>query len=160
MSNQHLQAIFIDDGIGLFIGAVLKRLKDVEGGEKKYIGLLSAIVFRDVIEHFQDETGPEGPWAPWSDMYYEHLQSIGRGANQMLQFSGKLRQNFKPSKVRRTGSDLLWFNDAKTASGFPYAAAHDEGGGRLPKRTFMWLSDFAMEDISQQTLAFMIEEGA
>jgi len=54
---------------------------------------------------------------------------------------------------------LLWFNDAKTKSGAPYAAIHDKGLGKQAKRDFMWLSNDAMEKISEQTLQFMLDEG-
>jgi hypothetical protein len=54
----------------------------------------------------------------------------------------------------------LWFNDARTKDGYPYAAGHDKGTAAGKKqRDFMWLSDKAMDKISQQTLQFMIDEG-
>lgn len=45
------------------------RLKKIEGGAKEFIGILSAIVYRDVNSHFEKEQGSGGPWAKWSKSY-------------------------------------------------------------------------------------------
>ena len=159
MAKYQIEATFENKEVVKFIKEVETRLKYIKGVQKRYVGLLSAIVFRDVQEHFQDEEGPEGKWPDWSDSYFQYLKDIGRGGNQMLAFSGNLRQNFRPTKFRNSSEGPLWFNNAQTKDGFPYAFAHNEGGGKLPKREFMWLSDRALYDISEQTLQFMLEEG-
>jgi phage gpG-like protein len=163
MSDQKLEAVFEDREVVDFFKMLRTNLKSVKNGEKKFSGLLSAIVFRDVMEHFENEEGPDGHWAPWSTEpnggYAAKMQRAGRGGNKILQYSGKLRQGFKPAKVRFSGQELVWFNDAQTKSGFPYAAAHDEGGPTLPSRSFMWLSKKGADDISMQTLQFMLDEG-
>ena len=159
MADQKVEATFDDEEIVEFFKSMRSKLKKIENGEKKFVCLFSAIVFCEIISHFTDQQGSQGPWQKWSDSYEEHMKEIGRGANKILQFSGKLRNNFKPANVRNTNEGLTWFNDAQTAGGFPYAAAHDEGGTRLPKRDFMWLSDAGAEKIADQTLAFMLEEG-
>lgn len=159
MASPSISATFEDKDVANFLKSMQKRLAAVKGSEKKFVGLLSAIVYRDVISHFEKEQGSQGPWESWSTSYFNFLEKIGRANNQKLQFTGRLRQNFKPGNYRSTKEGPLWFNDAKTKSGFPYAFAHDEGGPRLPKRDFMWLSDDAVEDISKQTLQFMLDEG-
>ncbi len=159
MADTRVEAIFDDKEVVSFLKSMTKKLQDVKGGEKRFVGLLSAIVFSDVIDHFDKQQGEDGPWKEWSPPYEDYLKSIGRSGNKILQFSGRLRQNFKPGSVRKENAGFLWFNDAQTKNGFPYAAAHDEGGGRLPKRNFMWLSDKGAENISDQTLAFILEEG-
>ena len=142
-----------------FIKNMDKRLKDIKGGKRKYTGLLSAIVFKDVQSHFTAEEGPKGPWAKWSPSYVEQLKKAGRAGNKKLQYTGKLRQNFKPTDVKSSARGILWFNDAVTKSGYPYAAGHNDGDGQLPQREFMWLSGSALDDINVQTLQFMIDEG-
>lgn len=159
MANQQIDATFEDKDVAAFLKAMKTRLKAVKGSEKKFVGLLSAIVFRDVQGHFNKEMGSEGPWDSWSISYFDYLEKIGRQNNKKLQFSGNLRQNFKATDYRGTKDGPMWFNDAQTKDGFPYAFAHDEGGDKLPKRDFMWLSDDAVEDISKQTLQFMLDEG-
>jgi phage gpG-like protein len=154
-----LIAEFDDKEVQEFLRSVDKNLKEIKDGKRKYTGLLSAIVYEDVMGHFENETGSSGPWKKWSKIYRERMQEIGKGGNKILQDSGRLRNNFKPTKVKKTKEGFLWFNDAKTKSGFPYAAAHDNGGSKLPKRDFMWLSSKAMDKIEIQTLQFMLDEG-
>lgn len=141
-----------------FLKKKLKQVKSIQAGEDSYVKLLSPVVFSDIISHFEKESGPEGPWKPWSKMYNEHMQAIGKGGNKILQDTGNLRQAFQPTNVKSSGRGILWFNPAKTQSGFPYAAAHDTGGPRLPKRSFMWLSAEARQNISKQTLKFLESE--
>jgi phage gpG-like protein len=152
-------AEFNDENVRDFLKSVLKKTEDVKGQKKKYVGILSSIVYQDVMDHFKREKGSEGPWKDWSKSYTKHMEKIGRGSNQKLQFDGRLRNNFKKTDYKTSAKGILWFNDAKTASGFPYAAAHDNGGPKLPQRDFMWLSDQAMEKMTVQTLQFMIDEG-
>lgn len=150
---------FQDATLGKFMRGLSANLKKVENGERKFLALLSAIVFRDVIDHFDKEQGEDQKWAKWSDSYRKHMEEIGRAGNKILQFNGQLRQNFKPTNVKKSSQGITWFNNAKTKSGFPYAYAHNEGGDVLPKRDFMWASDRAVEDMSQVTLGFILEEG-
>ncbi len=153
---------FDDKEVQDFLHNIQSKLKAVENGKKEYYGLLSAIIYQDINDHFAKQEGSEGPWKQWSKSYQAAMQRRGKAGNLILQDSGKMRQNFKPTNVRTTSGGILWFNDAKTKSGFPYAAAHDEGGstaGRPPKRDFMWLSDKAMDKVAEQTLAFMLDKG-
>ena len=131
----------------------LKKLKDKTEdlpNNKELGGIISSNVFKDVIDHFETEEGSVGNWAAWSDAYQNHMEKIGRSGNKILQFSGKLRQNFTPKKYRSVPGGILFYNNAKTKSGFPYAWAHNEGEGDLPTRDFMWLSEIAMRDVASQ----------
>lgn len=148
---------FEDKEVKKFLRNMDSNLKKIKDGESKFKGILSAIVYKDVTRHFEKEEGSDEMWAPWSDIYSDRMKEAGKGGNKILQDSGKLRNSFKPTNVRKTGAGLLWFNNAKTKGGFPYAAAHDEGGPRLPKRDFMWLSQESFDDIAKQTLNFMLE---
>jgi hypothetical protein len=153
------EVMFDDQRAREFLEGIAKRAKDPEKIPK--IGfVLGAVVFQDVMDHFKDEKGPDGNWAPWSKIYKEHMNKIGRGGNKILQWTGRLRQNFMPKDVRNTTQGLLWFNNAKTKSGFPYAFAHDEGGGKLPARAFMWASDKAVEKMASIVLDQVLKEKA
>jgi hypothetical protein len=88
------------------------------------------------------------------------MEQIGKSGNKILQDTGRLRQTFVPTNYRAVSGGIVFFNPAKTKSGFPYAAAHDEGfakGGK--KREFMWLSEIAMEEISDSALNWLMEGG-
>lgn len=154
-----MEFTYDDKEVRAFLKNMDSRLKDVKDGKSKYVGLLSAIVFKDVIDHFEKEEGPDGTWKPWSKIYKQHMEDIGRGGNKILQFNGQLRQNFKPTDSRNSSDGIVWFNNAKTKSGFAYAEAHDEGGGSLPQREFMWASEKAVDEMADQTLAFILDEG-
>lgn len=140
--------------------AILKKLntkwKDIQN-RKEFGGITSAIVFEDIMDHFSKEQGPDGKWDSWSESYDKHLKKIGRGGNKILQFSGKLRQTFTPTSWRSNQEGILFFNNAKTRTGFAYAEAHDEGGPKLPKRSFMWFSKNGMTKLVEQTLKWLSE---
>lgn len=159
MASPTIVATFVDKEVSEFLRDMKTRLSKVKGSEKKFVGLLSAMVFSDVMDHFEKEQGSEGPWRAWSISYADHMQKIGRSGNKKLQFTGFMRGSFQPGNYRSTADGPMWFNPAQTKGGFPYAAAHDEGGDQLPKRDFMWLSDNAVEKISSATLQFLIDEG-
>lgn len=141
-----------------WIKKLQKKVSQVKDGARTFADILSVSVFKDVISHFEKEEGSGGKWKKWSDAYQSHMEKIGRSGNQILQFSGRMRQSFTPSNFRQVSEGILWFNPAKTKSGFPYAYAHDEGGPQLPRRNFMYLSDKAMSDISKKTLQFILED--
>jgi phage gpG-like protein len=141
-----------------FIKKAIKKVDQIKQGERSFASAVSAIVFSDIMGHFKQQQGSLGPWKPWSKIYASHMDKIGKGGNQILQDTGRLRQSFLPTNYRTTSEGILWFNPARTKSGFPYAAAHDEGGPKLPKRDFMWISDDAKDRIEDVTLKFLEED--
>ena len=140
-----------------WVNKVNKKTQDAVHIRDKYAALLSAITFGDIIEHFAQEQGPDGKWAPRSKGYMQYLNKIGRGGNKILQFSGRLRQSFDkggdPAETghKVKGSDIGWYNRVE------YAWWHDEGAPVT--RPFMWLSDKALEKMTDQTLHFILDEG-
>ena len=111
------------------------------------------------MDHFKQEQGTgRVPWVKWSKSHRKAMERIGKGGNKILQDTGRLRGSFLPTQRRMSAEGILWFNPAKTKKGFPYAAAHQEGGEKLPARPFMWISDKTLDNIGAQTLKFL-EEG-
>lgn len=152
-------AIFTDfDDAEKMLSKLQKKVEQVEGGARTFGAVLSGSVFSDVIDHFGKEQGSAGRWHAWSDIYAEHMSRIGKGGNKLLQDTGRLRQAFTPASYRSVSEGILWYNPAKTRDGFPYAAAHDTGDGKMPKRDFMWLSDQALGKIEGITLDFILED--
>jgi len=132
---------------------------------KKLADVASPMVFSDVQEHFAKEEGPEGHWEGWSFSYFDKLINSKKkrfashaASGKILQFSGKLRNNFLPTKKRVEKYKITWFNNAKTKKGFPYAYAHDTGGPKLPQRSFMWLSNSAFDKIVNSYMKYVEEE--
>lgn len=132
-----------------------KKWDDVAKRQDAYVKAIGVFVFQDVMDHFRQERGSADHWAPWSNSYQTKMELDGKGGNKILQDTGRLRNSFKAGMWRKTPAGIEWYNDAKTSSGFPYAYAHNEGGPKLPKRDFMWLSESAMDKISEATLAFI-----
>ena len=153
------EAEFKDDELKQTLKNVSKSLKYIKDGHKKFIGLMSVVVYRDIVDHFEKEEGSDGPWVKWSTYHEQIMVESGKGGNKILQDTGVLRNSFKPTNVKSTKEGIAWFNNAKTKNGFPYAFAHDEGGSQLPKRDFMWASDKALEDMANNMLAFIVDEG-
>jgi phage gpG-like protein len=140
-----------------WLKALREKIKKVEGAADVFAGVLASVVFQDVNAHFKNEEGPDGPWKPWSDAYAEHMKEIGKGGNNLLQDTGRLRNSFFPSNYRRVSNGFIWYNPARVGK-FPYAYAHNEGGPKLPKRSFMWLSEETKEKIASLTLQFILED--
>lgn len=175
---------FKDESLKAFFKDFNSRVKDVAGSKKRLGAVLTTIVYEDIINHFKNEEGSQGKWKEWSSSYELCIAGIiffrRIGARTVMFFSdevenppkpprndgkilqtekGFLRQSFKPQSYRTSTDGVTWFNNAKTKSGFPYAEAHNEGGPKLPKRDFMWLSDKGMNKVEEQTLKFMLDDG-
>lgn len=139
-----------------FLFAIKTRFENKGQAYKTLASIAYARVYKDVIDHFRAEEGPDGPWAAWSKAYAAHMERIGKGGNKILQNTGRLRQSFNVAS-KQSSEGVTFSNPARTSSGFPYGQAHDEGGKKLPQRKFMWISDDAMEDISQSFLSWALD---
>lgn len=134
---------------------ITSKTKDIEEKRRGIIGLFSAIVYRDIIDHFEKQEGPSGPWQQWSKIYRDLMAARGRSQNKILQDTGRLRQSFRPTNFRTNPAAITWFNPARTSKGYPYAAAHDLGLDGYPQREFMWLSPKALKDIESTVLEYI-----
>jgi len=159
--------IIKDKKMLLFLNVAKKRLSAASrasAATKKLGNGLGVIVFRDVQQHFLDEKGPDESgriqdWKRWAPSTLQRYKKIGKDGNQILRDKGRLRQGFTPSKWRDEKKGFLFFNNQQTKKGFPYAYAHDnneEPRTRLPRRSFMWLSNKALSDMGEITLAWVI----
>lgn len=146
---------------------VFKYFKDVSDITKKKSiekiskTLTAVVVFPDIIDHFQKEMGPDGQWKSWGRAYTRRMIEEGKGGNKMLQDTGNLRQSFKPggtSGTRVEKDSIVWFNNATTSDGFPYAWWHDSQEASASRksgpRKFMWLSNKALKKSSMILLDF------
>jgi phage gpG-like protein len=147
-----------DEDAKAFLKQAIRNVKKITDRTREYVNFLSPVVFQDIMAHFSEQRGSQGSWKKWSSVYKAHMQKIGKGGNRILQDTGRLRGSFTPNNYKINSDAIVWFNPARTANGFPYALAHDEGGPKLPKRDYMWLSDTAKEKIETLTLKFL-EDG-
>ena len=164
-----------------FLASLKKKLKLAESS-RAFGGIISSYVYADIDDHFQKEHGPDGSWTPWSLSYAGavaghiafrkingRIVPLGpyqisewgikppRKPGKILQASGQLKMKFTPNKFRAEPGGIVFFNNAKTKTGFPYAKAHDEGGDKLPRRSFMWLSKEGMINIISATEKWLAE---
>ncbi len=158
MATVNVQAVFKDENLTRYLTDLVRRGKQIDAKDKTVASIIGAVVFRDVLDHFEKQEGPDGPWTPWSQSYRRQMFRKGKLGNRILQDTGRLRQNLQPQKYRVTKDGIVWFNNAKTKSGAPYAFMHDndtEPRTQLPRRSFMFLSDNALEQIEGQILKFL-----
>jgi len=160
-----LIAVFDDARVKKFLANLDSNLKEIRVVKREFASLLSIYVYKDIMKHFEDQAGPNGPWQAWSTRYgiwRKGHANRGRrkgntlGDGKILALSGRLRNAFTPAKFRSENDSIVWFNQATTAGGKPYAYFHDEGQGGMPKRQFMWLSDDALANIETVTLAYLL----
>jgi hypothetical protein len=146
------EVVFNDKEVTKFLGDLTKKIKKTKDAEKAYVGLLSIIVFRDIMDHFDKDMGSDGKWPDLSPNYAAWKRE--KGYEKTLAINGKLRGGLMPIKNNRytkTSGGILWKNTVK------YSGKHEYGEG-VPKRDMMWLSDSAMEEISKETLQFLLDE--
>lgn len=147
------------------------KIKKLTKNVKDKIALLNSAFsvagYKDVIQHFRDEKGPDGKWkkrSAFTNKMYDEIASgkrpppIGtpRGAysssNKILQLTGNLRKTLSPTDTKSSGSDkIVFFSSTK------YSGQHDEGLNGLPKRKFMWLSGKA-KDLMAEIIAFNVNK--
>ena len=100
--------VTIDDKeLRAHLAGIVKRKDQITARDKAIVGILSSVVFKDIMEHFDREEGPEGGWPGWSPSYTKFMDSIGRGNNKLLQFTGRLRGSFQPTNVRTSSEGVL-----------------------------------------------------
>lgn len=163
--------------------SIEKKWDDIKN-RRTFGAIISTVVYKNIIEHFEEEMGPDGKWTPWSASYIAAIQGrvafryfkgriIPLGPHQMeeygikparrgkmgkiLQDTGRLRQSISPSKWRPNPEGIVFYNNAKTKSGFPYAQAHDDGGPNLPQRKFMYLSKKGMVKLITVVNTWLLE---
>lgn len=124
--------------------------------------------FEDIQDHFKKQEGNDGAWekrSPGTQELYAMIASGRRSppkgnaraaynpSNPVLHLSGKLRQSFLPTNVKRlTQNSILIFSNSK------YSGIHDQGDSsrNLPRRSFMWLSEGALDKMGQTTVQMWI----
>ncbi len=120
--------------------ALLKTLSVISRkaqGSSALMARLATLGFRDIMNHFSTESGPDGKWSPLK----VNRRRVGRyrklrGArHKILQDTGRLRASIQPV-VESPHRAVI------ASTGVIYAATHQYGDKRrnIPARPFMWLS--------------------
>jgi phage gpG-like protein len=126
--------------------------------------------FKNIIEHFEREEGPDGSWPRRAASTQEMYAAIESGrrkppkggragsyspSNKILQLTGRTRGSILPggNNVRQAGPHAVM-----VLAGTEYSGPLDEGTGRMPARPFMWLSPDTQDDIGGMVLDLLIRE--
>lgn len=108
--------------------------------------------FRDIQDHFRNEEGPSGRWQARKDSTQKSYAQRGKTnaryspSNKILQLTGALRQSVMAS----TGTmRTLNANTIQVFANSNYGGVHDRGNAKMPKRSFMWLSKNALDQMNE-----------
>lgn len=134
-----------------------KLSRNVKKAQSVLFVAAQAYAFQDIIQHFSDESGPNGKWPDWSPATQKAYAAKGWSGNKILQATGRLRQSLLPGRggIRKEGSDAV-----RLFTNIVYGARHNYGGGGIPQREFMWISDAAQEKMASTVAQMILEEAA
>ena len=149
-----------------FMGAMKGRL---HRGNDALVAAYSTIGIGDVMRHFRDQAGPDGPWRRRLLTTDYHDAKVYSGqwkpwpgtrrswydpSRPLLVFSGRMRKGVLAgrSHARHAGQGKVVISNP-----MPYSGKHDEGIG-VQKREFMWLSDDAQQNMVNAVAAFVFGE--
>lgn len=105
----------------------------------------------------------EQAYAGGQMVYAATVGGIPRSAfssgNKTLQLTGMLRKSILPASLKNQ-TKVLDKDKVLVFSSIEYSGQHDEGDAtrNLPRRSFMWLSDQAVEDMGEIVLGLIMGE--
>ena len=112
----------------------------------------------NAVKHFQDQRGPNGPWAPWAASTVARREA-GRGGNKILMDTGLLRASMLALLVF---GGLIMFrtvaHDARIYTETVYAATHQYGDStrHIPARPFLWIDEPTKEKIKDDFIPWLL----
>jgi phage gpG-like protein len=117
------------------LSALAKNLeKLVPDAQKKFMKLAATAIFKDVVQHFEQERGPEEKWKrfKWPDGKVRNTRPTKRGGSKILQDTGRLKGSVVPFVEKES---------AGARTNLEYAIYHNEGTKKIPQREFAYASD-------------------
>ena len=113
----------------------LERLE--KAGKTVSTPLKQAVIigYRDIIQHFQREEGPQAKWA-----------GLKFRKGRILQDTGRLRTSIMFNMSGNTGY---------IGTNVLYAATHQFGRDNIPARPFLWFTDRAKKSIEKEFLTYV-----
>ena len=145
---------WVDKGFKKKLTTIRRSFKSINEKDDTFVRILWVHVFKDIMDHFEKESGPDGKWVPLSAVTLANRRG---GGGMILQDTGNMRQSFKPFPHKTRGDALVFFNFAN------YSKIHDEGGKTTfgkrtvdtPQRKFMWISQEAMDNIAKSSIKYL-----
>lgn len=141
---------------------LLEKLADKTRLRRFLKVLAQVIAYKEIVQHFKKNEGPEGKWPPRSESTEKTYREIYEGKRRppegyqrgmfkpggaLLVLSGQLSRSFSLANIRADQESVTLFNPIE------YAGVHDEGGdvtgarraGHVPQRKFMWVSQQGLD---------------
>ena len=125
------------------IGKTLNDLKARFGNLQPVMDRAATLMQKDVFDHFKDEKGSSGGWAPLKAATIKWKAK--QGWSNPLRNTGRLRQSNYPSG----GKDY-----AQIRNDTEYAGTHQFGTKTVPQREFLWVSPAALDRIGEMVLDY------
>jgi len=119
---------------------IIKRLERLEkAGRTISKPMKEAVIigYRNIIQHFRKEEGPNGKWKP-----------LKHRKGKILQDTGRLRMSIN---FRGSG------NTGYLGTNVIYAATHQFGRGKIPARPFLWFSDETKQRIKKRFFNYVVK---
>ena len=128
------------------------------------LGIASNYVFKDIVEHFRDESSEDGKW-PTRNAATDRAYDLANkrhawfdSSNKLLHMTDRLRGSLlSPNSeggIKKEGQGKI-----SVFTTVPYAARHNYGYKNTPQREFMWLSNKAMDFIAKGMIDAIDREG-
>jgi len=122
--------------------AEFREMQKRIGNPKVLMDVLGAKGSKNVVQHFDAEEGPMGPWAPLKNP----RRSGGAG---ILKDTGRLRAAVR---FRTTGQA-----DAEVFNQVSYAAYHEHGTENMPRRKFMWIDRQTRDGMRKSMIRWILK---
>lgn len=128
----------------------LKKMRDNANNPNPVTAYIATQMYRDVMDHFDKEMGPQSKWKQLSPITIENRRKgKGRGSDKILQDTGLLRASIKPNNTK---------DSASVGTNLNYAEKHQYGYKNIPQRKFLWLSKAVLDLITKKVGKFYIAE--
>ena len=128
---------FDDYGLRRSLDYTTRAWNAIKRKDRAFIKILWTHAFKDVMDHFDKEEGPDSKWKP--------IKRKGK----ILQDTGMMRQSFRPYPYRTTSNEVIFYDFQ------PYSKMQDEGTKNIPSRKFMWMSSKAMDLLSKDIVTYL-----
>jgi phage gpG-like protein len=115
--------------------AVLDRLENPQW--ERLMNLIGLTVEEQTVNHFQQQAGPEGPWAPRS----------GGGSWPVLVKTGTLRASITHAPLSET--------EVAIGTHLFYGRFHQEGTRMTPRRMFLGLTDTDKDQLQRVVESYL-----
>lgn len=162
----------------------LQKMRDNLSNSSPTMQKVSVLMYKDVMNHFKDESGPKGSWPKLSSATEENRRKgKGSGSAKKLQDTGMLRNSIKAENTKneaKVGTNLIYAPIHNYGGTIParrvepkdkqalrfyiggqayFSKGHDIPATKIPQRKFLWISKSIQDQIKSIIGKFVIGDG-